>query len=185
MTGKAKPGPSTTWVTGKGQAWALHDLGAVQRLTEDYPAAAASLTRALQTFRDLGDRQGQARALHDLGVVQRLTRDYPAATASLTRALQLFRDLGDRYGQAAASINLGELLSLSLAYREARGCFAQALGIARDINAPVQEARASRESDDATSGKETLAKAPHIYDKPWRSTGASEPPRPSASKRPS
>ena len=57
----------------------------VQQLTGDYPAAAASLTQALQLFRDLGDRRGQAWALNHLGVVQQLTGDYPAATASLTR----------------------------------------------------------------------------------------------------
>ena len=116
-TGPARPGPeglaraARTGTTGRrrqlgpgaelfrdlgdrhGQAWAL-DLGAVQRLTGDYPAAAASLTQALQLSRDLGDRHGQAWALDDLGVVQQLTGDYPAATASLTQALQLFRDLG-------------------------------------------------------------------------------------------
>ena len=67
-----------------------------QELTGDYPAAAASLARALQLSRDLGDRQIQAWALTQLGVVQRQTGDYPAAAASLTRALQLSRDLGDR-----------------------------------------------------------------------------------------
>jgi hypothetical protein len=73
------------------------------------------------------------------------------------------RDLGDRHGQAGASINLGELLSLSLAYREARGYFVQALSIARDIDTPAGEAQALRESDEATSKKETQAKAPETY----------------------
>src|SRR5512135_2763373 len=43
----------------------------------------------------------------------------------------------------------------------------------------------SKESDEATSGKETPAKAPRTYSKPSRFTGALEPPTPSASKRPS
>ena len=40
-----------------GQAWALNQLGVAQELTGDYPAATASLTQALELFRDLGDRQ--------------------------------------------------------------------------------------------------------------------------------
>jgi hypothetical protein len=35
----------------RGQAWTLNQLGVVQRLTGDYPAAAASLARALDLFR--------------------------------------------------------------------------------------------------------------------------------------
>ena len=78
-----------------------------------------------------------------------------------------------------ASINLGELLSLSLAYREARGYFVQALSIARDIDTPAGESQALRESDEATSKKETQAKAPKTYNRPSRSTAASAPQRPS------
>ncbi len=140
--GQAALAAARTIGDGQGQACALTQLGSVQELTGDYPAATASLTRALQLFGDLGDRRGQACALNHLGVVQQLTGDYPAATASLTRALELFGDLGDRHGQAGTSINLGELLFLSSAHREARGHFAQALSMARDINTPVEEARA-------------------------------------------
>ena len=52
-----------------GQADALSDLGAVRRLTGDYPAAAQALEQALGIYRDLGDRLGQAGALRNLGVV--------------------------------------------------------------------------------------------------------------------
>ena len=67
----------------------------MQRLTGDYPAAAASQQQALELFRDLGDRLGQASALNELGIVQQLTGDYPAAAASHQQALELFRDLGE------------------------------------------------------------------------------------------
>ena len=53
-----------------GQANVLRELGAVRRLTGDYPAAAQALEQALDIYRDLGDRLGQANALHDLGVVR-------------------------------------------------------------------------------------------------------------------
>ena len=63
------------------------ELGVLQRLTGDYPAAAASHQQALELFRDLGDRAGQAHALNELGLVQQLTGDYPAAAASHQQAL--------------------------------------------------------------------------------------------------
>ena len=72
----------------------------MQRLTGDYPAAAASHQQALALFRDLGHQRGQADALSYLGIVQQLTGDYPAAAASQQQALALYRDLGDRCGQA-------------------------------------------------------------------------------------
>ena len=117
-----------------GQAWAIHDLGVVQRWTGDYPAATASLTQALHLSRDLGDRRDQAWALRDLGVVQRWTGDYPAATANLTQALQLFRDLGDRQGQAWAIHDLGVMQQLSRDYPAATASLTQALHLSRDLD---------------------------------------------------
>ena len=55
------------------QASALTQLGIVQWLAGDYPAATASLTRALVLFCDLSDRFGQADALAQLGTVQQET----------------------------------------------------------------------------------------------------------------
>lgn len=81
------------------QGRALIDLGTVQRLTGDYPAATSSQQQALELFRDLGDRYGQILALIGLGTVQRLRSDYPAAATSQQRALELSRDLGVRDGQ--------------------------------------------------------------------------------------
>ncbi|MCA1681830.1 MAG: tetratricopeptide repeat protein, partial [Actinobacteria bacterium] len=66
---------------------ALTDLGIVQRLTGDYPAAADSLRQALALSGDLGDRLGEAHALTNLGGMQYLTGDYPAAADSLRQAL--------------------------------------------------------------------------------------------------
>ena len=116
-----------------GQARALTQLGIVQELTGDYPAATASLAHALQLFNDLDDRQGQACALHDLGVVQRRTGDVMAATASLTLALQLSRDLGDRRGQAWALRDLGVVQRWTGDYIAATASLTQALQLSRDL----------------------------------------------------
>ncbi len=117
----------------QGQACALTQLGTVQELTGDYPAATASLTRALELSRDLGDRRGQAWALHDLGEVQQLTGDYLAATASLTRALELFRDLGDRRGQAWVLRELGVVQRRTGDYPAAAASLTRALELFRDL----------------------------------------------------
>jgi tetratricopeptide (TPR) repeat protein len=152
------------------QAWALNQLGVVQSLTGNYPAATASLTRALQLFTDIGDKEGQGSALTHLGAVQQATGNCPAATASLTRALRLFRDLGDRHGQAGASISLAEILFLTSEYDQARRYFAQALDIAQDIGTPVEEARAlegiglcRNQEESPGQGAEHLRRALAIY----------------------
>src|SRR5205807_9971931 len=86
-----------------GEAEALGELGSVQQPRGEYPAAAASLARAVALFRDLGDRPGEAYALNQLGFVHVLTGDYPAAAASQQRALALARSGSDRLGEATRS----------------------------------------------------------------------------------
>ena len=91
------------------EARALTDLGDMQFLTDGYPAAERTLTRALEVYRGLGDRLGQARALTSLGAVQHAAGDTPAAAASLTRALGLYQSLADRLGEASALTSLGAI----------------------------------------------------------------------------
>ena len=125
-----------------GQAGALTDLGAVQRLTGDYPAAAQALEQALGIYRDLGDRLGQANALNFLGGVRQLTGDYPAAAQALELALGIYRDLGDRGGEAEALNERGTLHRVSGELAQAEGCHQQALDLARAIASSWDEAHA-------------------------------------------
>ena len=60
-------------------------LSPMQTMTNDVPAATASATRALQLYRDLGDRTGQAAALTMIGVLHTGTDDYPATATELLR----------------------------------------------------------------------------------------------------
>lgn len=83
-----------------GRAIATYNLGELQRLTGDYPAAAASQQQALQLYRDLGHRKGEAAALSELGILHSEMRDYPAAASAYQQALGLFCDFGYRYGEA-------------------------------------------------------------------------------------
>jgi len=125
-----------------GEAGMLAGLGTFQVYTGDYPAAAASMARALALFGDLGDLPGEAHALNQMGLLRVVTGDYPAAAASYQQALALFGDLGNLLGQAEAHNNLGQLATRTAETPQARGHHAQALAIARDLSAPLEEARA-------------------------------------------
>ena len=124
------------------EAGALTDLGDLQRLTADFPAAAASLTRAAELYHDRGDRLGEAGALTELGVVQRYTVEYPAATASLRLALELYREGGDRLGQASALTELGAAQYLTGDLRPAVATLTQALELCRHVGNRLVEASA-------------------------------------------
>jgi tetratricopeptide (TPR) repeat protein len=117
-----------------GQANALTNLGAVRRLTGDYPGAAKDLEQALAIYRDLNDRLGQGNALTNLGTVRSLMGDYPGAAKDLEQALAIYRDLDDRLGLASALNELGFARYLMGDSAGAAGDLEQALAIYRDLN---------------------------------------------------
>ena len=127
-----------------GEAGALNNLGAVRRLTGDYPGAAEVLKKALGISRDIGDRLGQANALSNLGAVRQVTGDYPGAAEALKKALGISRDIGDRLGQANALSNLGAVRRLTGDYPGAAEVLKKALGISRDIGDREGQANALR-----------------------------------------
>jgi tetratricopeptide (TPR) repeat protein len=90
-----------------GQAWALEGLGVVQRLAGDCPAATASLTRAVELFRDLGDRHGQAGASINLGELLSLSLAFREARGYFVQALSIARDIGTPAGEAQAREGIG------------------------------------------------------------------------------
>jgi tetratricopeptide (TPR) repeat protein len=115
------------------EAYSLINLGDAQRLTGNYPAAAASLEQALQLCRALGDRLGEADALNKLGTVQDLSSNYPAAATSHQQALRLFRALGDRLGEANALHELGTVQRLTGEIPAATASLEQALDVYRTL----------------------------------------------------
>ena len=60
----------------------LNELGLVQQLTGDYPAAETSHLQALTLYRDLGQRQEQAEVLNSLGELS--SRAQPASRPAVT-----------------------------------------------------------------------------------------------------
>jgi tetratricopeptide (TPR) repeat protein/DNA-binding XRE family transcriptional regulator len=128
-----------------GQAGTLDELGLLQQLTGDYPAATASLAEAIELFGDLGDLPGQAYARNHLGLVQANTADYPAATANHRRALALARDAGDQLAEAVSLADLGLVQLLTGDYPAAAASLQQALPLFRSIGAEFDEADALSE----------------------------------------
>ena len=124
------------------EAGALNQLGIVQRLTGDLPAAIASFTLALELCCDLGDRSGEADARNELGVVQCTTGDYPAAIASLNRAVTQYRGLGDRSSEASALNDLGVVQLAAGRYPAAAASFTRALEAHRRLGDRLWEANA-------------------------------------------
>ena len=117
----------------RSEANTLIQLGFLQSLTGDYPAAATALARALGLHRDLRDRLGQADALTELGFLHSLTGDYPAAAASHLQALAVARDLGDRLGQATTLTGLGKVQRLTGDYTAAAASLQRALALYDDL----------------------------------------------------
>ena len=128
-----------------GEANALHELGRVRYMTDDYPVATGLHERALALYQDLGDRLGEANSLHDLGRVRLMTGDYPAATGLLERALAFYQDLGDRLGEANALHELGRVRYASGDYPAATGLLQRALAIYQRLGHRHGEANAHHE----------------------------------------
>jgi tetratricopeptide (TPR) repeat protein/transcriptional regulator with XRE-family HTH domain len=122
------------------EAAALTNLGHIQVLLTDYPAAADSLAEALTQCRDVGDRHGEARALTELSVLQRLTRDYPAATQSAAHALAMCREVHDRPGEAGALTQLGAMQHLTGNDQAATASLTTAERLCRDLGNKFIEA---------------------------------------------
>lgn len=108
------------------EADALTDLGDIQHVTTDLPAATISLTRAIGMYRAAADPLGEANALVVLGIVQRFA-DYYLARTSFTRSLALYQEIGDLRGEATVLYELG------LAQPVTDGCAVAAVTLARAI----------------------------------------------------
>jgi tetratricopeptide (TPR) repeat protein len=77
----------------------LHaSLQAVRR----YEEATDALTRAAETFHDLGDRHSEAGAQNNLGAALQGLGQFEEAITAHTNASKTFRDLSDHHGEAQA-----------------------------------------------------------------------------------
>ena len=123
-----------------GQAGALDELGLLQQLTGDYPAATGTLAEAVRLYQDLGDKPGLAYALNHLGLVQQETGDYPDAMTSHQQALALARDAGDPLAEAVSLTDLALVQQLMGDLGPAAAGYQRALTLFRAIGSSFDEA---------------------------------------------
>jgi tetratricopeptide (TPR) repeat protein/transcriptional regulator with XRE-family HTH domain len=117
-----------------GQAGTLHELGLLETITGDFPAATASLEQAVALYEGLDDRVGQAYALCQLGTVQAMTSDYPAAIASHRQALALARGSGDQGAEGCALQTLAFAQQMTGDYHSSEANLADALELYRSLD---------------------------------------------------
>jgi tetratricopeptide (TPR) repeat protein/transcriptional regulator with XRE-family HTH domain len=128
-----------------GQAGALDELGLLQQLIGDYPAATVTLGEAIALYRELGDPPSESYALNHLGLVQSEVGDYAAAAASHRQALALARAAGDQLAEAVSLIDLSMVQSLTGDEPAAEVGYERALALIRVVGSPFDEADALSE----------------------------------------
>jgi len=124
------------------EAGALTDLGDMQYITGNYPAAAASLNQALTLSRRSGNLLAEAEALRFLSFVQYETGDRATAIASLSRALDCFRVLGNQVEEAGVLGYIAVVQHANGQYVAAQANQEQALALHRELGDRYGEANA-------------------------------------------
>jgi len=90
-----------------GLAYALVELGAVRRQSDDLRSAVQAVEESLAIFRDLADQRGEAGALNEAGTLYRLNGDLSRSIACHTQALSLARQISSPWDEAYAMAGLG------------------------------------------------------------------------------
>ena len=83
-------------------AEALTRLGAVRRVTGDYPGAARDLQEALDISREIGSPDAEVKALNESGTLSRIRGDLGQARSCHQQALDLARQFGIALEEAKA-----------------------------------------------------------------------------------
>ena len=122
------------------EAGALTNLGDMQHLTGDYPAATVSLDQALELYRYHNDELGEAGVRTLLADLKSATGDYLAATTDLDRALEIYRHYNDELGESRALGLLGDLQQATGDYAAAIASLTQVLRLHRSLNNRLREA---------------------------------------------
>ena len=88
------------------EAAALTLLGELHAANGDYDAAEATLSEAVQKWREAGDGSGVANALRELGMSHLFRGELNEADALISEALAAYRNEGNRRGEAWALQNV-------------------------------------------------------------------------------
>ena len=87
--------------------WTEIKLGNAAKLAGRTHSAQQHYLRALETFRENGDRQGEAASLGNLGIIANTRGDLDEAERLYRESLVIKREIGDRQGEANSLGSLG------------------------------------------------------------------------------
>jgi tetratricopeptide (TPR) repeat protein len=100
-----------------------------------------SLERALEIYRDIGDRRGEATALFLLGTIYFDLKQYPQMQKVLQQSLTLSRVAGDKLQEAKVLQNLGALYNQIEQYPKAIEFHQQAIALHQHLDERQRHAR--------------------------------------------
>ena len=114
------------------QAHAHYLLGHAQANTDDYEAADPNVRRALDLFRELGDRTNEAVVLNGLSAMLEKQERYPEALAVALDALRMLKAAGHWWTQANLENTVGWLYAHLGQYDQAVTHCQRSLGLHRE-----------------------------------------------------
>jgi predicted ATPase/class 3 adenylate cyclase len=125
----------------RGEALALHELGALAGLAEGDAAREAALTEAsLAVWRELDDSWGTARTLNNLGYEAYLQGDLDRAVSLLDEGVTLAREAGDRSVLAYIVDSRGVVAEAQGELERATDLYQEALALSQQVGNPLVEA---------------------------------------------
>ncbi len=129
----ATPALAQTQSDKKEEADRLLQQGIQQFDISQYREALQSWQKALEIYRDIGDRNGEANSLNNLGNVYQSLGEYPKAIDFYQQSLAIFQEIGDRNGEAKSLNNLGNVYQSLGEYPKAIDFYQQSLAIFQEI----------------------------------------------------
>ncbi|MBE9116965.1 CHAT domain-containing protein [Lusitaniella coriacea LEGE 07157] len=112
----------------------LLQQGIQQAQRSQFQAAIQSWRRALQLYREQGNRRGEGNSLNNLGNVYNSLGEYEKAIEFHQQSLTLVREIGNRAGESVSLNNLGLVYESLGEYEKAIEFYQQSLAIKREID---------------------------------------------------
>ena len=117
----------------------LFSLGTVYRQKTMFNEATEYYNRALEIYRETGNRWGEAEVINGLGGISYYQRFYRNALNYYEQALTIYRSLGDRSKEGTSVYNVGLVLQELGEYTDAQANLEQALNIQKAIGNRLDE----------------------------------------------